>query len=98
MAQRLESAVYGARADHLPDRHGSAEAFDGDRAESAGFKKFTEEATGAAGNNHRIRLGERLKPRGKIGGLSDHLMLLRHALTAEVPNDHQAGGNADPHV
>src|SRR5246500_783675 len=92
-AQGLEAAIDRARTDNSPSRHRVAEAFDGHAPESEIFEETTDEAAGAAVDDHRIRLGQRLKPRGQIGGLSDHLMLLGRAIPDEITDDHQTSGN-----
>src|ERR1700741_5182327 len=83
-AQGLEAAIDRARAHDSPSRHWVAEAFDGHAPESEIFEETTDEAAGAAVDDHRIRLGQRLKPRGQIGGLSAHLILLGSALPAYI--------------
>src|SRR5258707_7350170 len=96
-AQGLEAAIDRARTDDSPDRHRVAEACDGHAAESEILEEATDGAAGAAVDDHRIRLGQRLKPRGQIGGLTDHLMSLRRALPDEITDDHQTSGNANSH-
>src|SRR6266702_243147 len=96
-AQGLEAAIDRARAHHSPDRHRVAEASDGHAPESEILEESADEAAGAAVDDHRVRLGQRLKPRGQIGGLTDHHMLLRRALPDEIADDHQPGGNANSH-
>ena len=46
--------------------HRLAEAFDAYAPESAVFEEVAEEAAGDVGDDHRVRLGMRLKPRRKI--------------------------------
>src|SRR6266404_4749995 len=95
--QGLEAAIDRARTDDSPDRHRVAEACDGHAPESEILEESTDVAAGAAVDNHRIRLGQRLKPRGQIGGLTDHLMFLRRALPDEITDDHQTSGNPNSH-
>src|SRR5215472_16999138 len=95
--QGLEAAIDPVRTDHSPDRHRVAEACDGYAPESEILKESTDEAVSAAVDDHRIRLGQRLQPRGQIGGLTDHPMFLRCAIPDEITDDHQASGNANSH-
>ena len=96
-AQGFEAAIDRARGYHSPDRHRVAEASDGHAPESEILEEPPDEAAGATVDDHRVRFGQRLKPRGQIGGLTDHLMLLRCALPDEIADDHQPGGNANSH-
>ena len=89
----LEAAIDCARTDDPPDRHQGAEACDENAPESEILEEPTDEAAGAAVDDHRIRLGQRLKPRGQIRSLTDDLLLLRRPL----PDDHQTSGNANSH-
>src|ERR1700757_4729491 len=92
-AQGLEAAIDGARTDDSPDRYRRAEAFDGHAAESEIFEESTDEAAGAAVDHNRVRLGQRLKPRGQVGRLADHLALPRRTIPDEITDDHQASRN-----
>ena len=49
--------------------------------------------------NHRApRPGERLQPRGQIGGLAHDRLFLRRALPDDIANHHDAGGDADANL
>src|SRR6516164_518219 len=96
-AQGLEAAIDRARTHHSPGRHRVAVAHDGDAPESEILEESTDKAAGAAVDDHSIWLGQRLKPRGQIGRLADHLMFLRPAFPDEITDDHQTGGNANSH-
>ena len=50
---------------------------------------------GDAGDDHRVRLGMRLKPRRKIGGLADDCLLLGSMFADQVAHDDRAGGDAN---
>ena len=63
--------------------------------ESAVFEEVAEEAAGDAGDDHRVRLGMRLKPRRKIGGLADDCLLLGSMFADQVAHDDRAGGDAN---
>src|SRR5215831_11893676 len=92
-AQGLEAAIDRARTDDSPDRHQSAKSCDKHAPESEILEESTDEAAGAAVDDHSVRLGQRLKPRGQIRGLTYDLLLLRRAR----PDDHQTSGNANSH-
>ena len=47
-------------------------------------------------DDHLPRLGQRLQPRGEVGRVAHHRLLLRVRLADEVAHDHQPGGDADP--
>jgi hypothetical protein len=96
--QRLEAAIDGACAGHLPDRHRIAGAFDGYLSEHAVFEEFAEQTASGAGDEHGVRLGLRLKPRRKIGGLADHRFLPSRIFADQVAHDDRAGGDANPHM
>src|ERR1700751_3586280 len=83
-AQGLEAAIDRARAHDSPDRHRVAEASNGHAPESEILEEPPDEAAGAAVDDHRIRLGQRLKPRGQIGGLTDPLILLARGIPDEI--------------
>src|SRR4029078_13677464 len=61
---------------------------------SAISEEFTEEPPGDAGDNHRVWLGMRLKPRRKIGSLADDCLLLGSMFADQVAHDDRAGGDA----
>src|SRR4029077_16799122 len=96
-AQGHEAAIDSARAHDSPDRHRGAEASEGRGPESEILEESPDEAAGAAVDDHGVRLGQRLKPRGQIGGLTDHLMLPGRRIPDEIADDHQPGGNANSH-
>ena len=45
-----------------------------------------------------VRRSERLQPRREIRGLADDRLFLRRALADQIADDHQPGGDADPHL
>jgi hypothetical protein len=49
-------------------------------------------------DHHGPRLGQRLQPRREVRRLADHRLFLRRALADQIPDDHQPGGDADPHL
>src|SRR5262249_15256570 len=68
-AQGLEPAIDRACTDDSPDRRRLAEARYGYTPEREIFEQSTDEAAGAAVDDHRIRFGQPPKPPGRGGRL-----------------------------
>jgi hypothetical protein len=96
--QRLEPALGGARAQHLPRRHVFSETLESDRAEIAILKQSPRQPPCARCNYHGARLGQRLEASGKVWRLSDHRLLLGGTRTDEIANHHEARRDPYPNL
>jgi hypothetical protein len=94
-AQCLEPALDGARAQHLPSRHGCGDALDLDGAEIAVFEEIAKQPPRARGDDDSIRLGQGLQPGGEVRRLADDRLLLRRSRANQIADDHQPCGDAD---
>ena len=55
------------------------------------LEQSAEQTVGLWSDQQRVGLGDRLQPGGKVGGLANCRVLLRHALAHEISdNDHAA--------
>src|SRR5215472_716382 len=97
-AQRFEAAIDGADAGYLPDLHRTVEALEGQGTKRGVFEEVTEEAAGIAVDHHRVRCGQRLKSRRKVGGLADHFRFVRWVISYKIADNHKTSGDADPHL
>ena len=97
-AQRLEAALGPALAQHPRGHDRRGQALDLDRAEILIVEQPAGQPPRARRDHHRARLGQRLQPRREVRRLADDPAFLRFALADEIAHDHQAGGDADPHL
>ena len=97
-AQRLEPALGGARAQHLPRRHILGEALERDGAEIAILEQAADQPPCARCNHHGARLGQRLEASGKVGRLADDRLLLGRARADEVADHDEPGRDPDAHL
>ena len=96
--QRLEAALGGAAAQHPRGHHRRAQALELDGAQIHVLEQPAGQPPRARRDHHRARLGQRLQPRREVGRLADHRLFLRGALADQIADDHQSGGDADPHL
>ena len=93
-SKRLSEAE---RPSDRPRSDGFANTFKLVQAKVAETEEIAEQATGRIGEYHGIRLDQRLHAGCNVGGVSDHSMLPKFALTASVADYHYTGGDANPH-
>ena len=96
--QRLEAALGGALAHHPRGRHRRAQALELDGAQIRVLEQTAGQPPRARRDHHRARLGQGLQPRREVRRLADHRLFLRGALADQIADDHQPGGDADPHL
>ena len=96
--QRLEAALGGALAHHPRGHHRRAQAPELDGTEILVLEQPAGQPPRARRDHHRPRLGQCLQPRREVRRLADHRLLLRRTLADQIADDHQPGGDADPHL
>ncbi|HEX6113133.1 MAG TPA: hypothetical protein VFZ10_12540 [Geminicoccaceae bacterium] len=92
---RLEATFRLPLARHSPDREWLGKAPEALGAEVVKLEQAADELSRPLADHYRARLGERLKPRSQIRGISDHRLLLRRARAYKVSHDHPASVDAD---
>src|SRR5262245_21432375 len=93
--QRVKSALDLTQSKYLPHVQRFSKALECISSEIAILEKAAHKAMRNWCDHHRVRLGDRLQPRGKVSGFADCRVLLRHAFAHEVADHGYAGGNAD---
>ena len=96
--QCLEAALGGAAAHHPRRHHRRAQALELDGTQIRVLEQTAGQPPRARRDHHRPRLGQRLQPRREVRRLADHRLFLRRTLADQIPDDHQPGGDADPHL
>ena len=82
----------------LPHGHWIVEVLERQGAERAAFEKSADEPAGVTVDDHRFWFGQRLKSHREIGRLADHFAFVRRIISYTVADNHQTGGDADPHL
>jgi hypothetical protein len=96
--QRLEPALEGAGAQHLPGPHLLAQAAERDLAEIAVLEEPAGEQLRRRRDQHLTGFGHHLQPGRQVRHVADHAALLCRALADEVADDDDAGGDADANL
>ena len=94
--QGVEAAFDPADALHCPSRDRPGDTLEVLRAKVLQVEQTAEQPARARRDHHRIRLGERLQPRGKVGRLAHHTALLGLSRPDEITDHDHAGGDAHP--
>ena len=95
---RLEAALGPALAQYSRGHHRRAQALELDGTEIRVLEQPAGQPPRARRDHHRAGLGQRLQPRRKVRRLADHRLFLRRAPADQIPDDHQAGGDPNPHL
>jgi hypothetical protein len=93
--QCLEPARDDTRAQHLPSRHRHSDALHLDGAEIAVFEEIADQPARTCGDDDRTRLGQCLQTGGEVGRFADDRLFLCRALTDQVTDHDQPGGDPD---
>ena len=88
MSQRLEAAQNNAFADHPPSALPRRKAGERLRAEILDLEQSADLLPRALGDNECIRLGERLKPGGKVRRLANDGFFLRRACANHLTDNY----------
>ncbi len=96
--QCLEAARGGAAAHHARGHHRRAQALELDGTQIRVLEQAPGQPPRARRDHHGPRLGQRLQPRREVRRLANHRLFLRRALADQIADDHQPGGDADPHL
>ena len=94
-SKRLSAALpRSTRAGH----HRRAQALELDGTQIRVLEQTAGQPPRARRDHHGPRLGQCLQPRREVRRLADHRLFLRCALADQIADDHQPGGDADPHL
>ncbi len=86
------------RAELWPSELRVVNSRDRQYAEIAILKQAAKYAAGVVCDDNRVRFGERLKPCRKIRRLTNDRLFLGGALTEQITDDYEAGGDTDTHL
>ena len=96
--QRVEPALDPTQSEHLSHMQRFGEALERMSSEISVLIMAAHKAMRGRRDYHGVRLSDRLQPCGKVGGLANCCMLLRHPLVHEIADHDDARGNADAHL
>src|SRR5271156_3387337 len=93
--ESLESACRRALSQCCPSAHRGRNSLEVLCPEIVEFKKVSEKPSCALGDNHDVRLGDRLELRGNVRGFADYASFVVACRIGDVADDNEAGGNSD---
>src|SRR6202453_778576 len=94
--RRLETALAFRNAERRPGLDRLGEALDDVLPEIAQAKPVAEQPARRHRDHDAARVGQALQPRGEVGRVADHRLLLSGALSHEIADHDEAGRDADP--
>jgi hypothetical protein len=95
---RLEAAFDQTGPQHRVGFYRPSDPLEFSWPEIPQLEKIAQHPARGLGNDDRVWLGDRLKACREVRRLADNTALLGFAGPHKVPDDHQAGGNPDPHL
>ncbi len=94
--QCLEAACHGTRLQNRPRPHRPRNALEAPRPKVIELEETAEKSSRALGDDDRIRLGDALQARRKVGRLAYYAALLRLIRWDQVTHHDESGCNANP--
>ena len=93
--ESVELACRRALSQCCPSAHGGRNSLEVLGPEIVEFKKVAEKPSCALGDNHGVRLGDRLELRGNVWSFADDAAFVGACRIGDVADDNEAGGNSD---